>query len=338
MAFAPDGRLFYNEQYTGDVRIVTPDGELQEEPFLDVEIFPQWEWGLIGLALDPEFETNHYVYISSMEPVTISEETNIAKPMVMRFTDLDGRGVDPKIIIGDLPESDPEHPFFSGIGNIGFGPDGYLYISVGDYELMDVAQDLSVPQGKILRVRPEDGSAALDNPFVREPGADPRIFAYGFDEVFNFAFHPRTGEMYATDSGAATCDELNVIKEGENYGWPLHHEFRFSDCSGGQVTQPIHFFALEGKVPLEGVVAPIGLEFVSGDVYPLIGDSLLVCERKTHILRRLVLGGDDLDQVVEDDVVVEDCGLDIAISADGTIYYGNETEIRRLVPVEQVEE
>ena len=97
MAFAPDGRLFYNEQYSGNVRIVTPDGELQEEPFLQVEIFPQWEWGLIGLALDPEFEANHYVYVFFMEPVTQTEETSIAKPVVMRFTDLDGRGSTPEL-------------------------------------------------------------------------------------------------------------------------------------------------------------------------------------------------------------------------------------------------
>lgn len=82
------------------------------------------------------------------------------------------------------------------------------------------------------------------------------------------------------------------------------------------------------------MVIVAGKEFVSGDVYPLLGDSLLVCESGTNLLRRLVLSGTDLDQVVEDDVVIGDCQFDIAISPDGIVYYANEEEIRRLVPVE----
>ena len=83
----------------------------------------------------------------------------------------------------------------------------------------------------------------------------------------------------------------------------------------------------------DAIVDPRGLEFLSGSAYPLLSaDSLLVCERETQLLRRLVLDGANLDQVIEDDVVVDDCGLDIAISPEGIIYYSTEKEIRRLVP------
>ena len=339
MAFAPDERLFYTEHSTGNVRIVTPDGSLQEEPFAQVDVSAKFDWGLNGIALDPEFETNHYVYVSFTEPATTEAErlagVRIARPVVTRFTDVDGRGVDPEVIVGDLPETDPERGAFSAIGNIGFGPDGFLYIGMGDYDLFDPAQDLSVAQGKILRVDKEDGSAAPDNPFVDEAGADPRIFAYGFRKAFNFDFHPETGQMYATDHSGVTCDELNLIQAGANYGWPLAQEFRFGDCLEGQVTPPIYSFAPEGSMPMEpeAIVDPRGMRFLSGSAYPLLsGDSLLVCELRTQLLRRLVLGGANLDQVVEDDIVVDDCGLDIAISPDGIIYYSTEKEIRRLVP------
>ena len=324
--------MFYNEQYTGNVRVIGSDGTVQEEPFAHVDVLPKFDWGLNGLALDPDFEDNHYVYVSFMEPGS-TEGARIARPLVMRFTDSNGRGVAPKIIVNDLPETDPEHPHFSAIGSIGFSSDGYLYISLGDYDLFDVAQDLSVPQGKILRVDREDGSPAPGNPFINRPNADPRIFAYGFRKVFDFAFHPTAGQMYATDHGSTTCNELNLVEEGLNYGWPRSHEFRFADCSGGQVTQPIHFFAPEGQEPVEhlAIVDPMGLAFLSKSAYPLLTEtSLLVCERKTQFMRRLVLGG--ADQVVEDDVVVKDCTLDIAVSPDGTIYYSNEKEIRRLAP------
>jgi glucose/arabinose dehydrogenase len=334
MAFAPDGRLFYNEQYTGNVRVIAADGTLQDEPFAQVEIFPKFEWGLIGLALDPDFDQNGYVYVSYMETVSTQGE-GVARPVVMRFTDSNGRGVSATTIVDDLPDTDPDNPHFSAVGSIDFGPDGFLYISIGDYDLFDVAQDLSVPQGKILRVNSDDGSPPPDNPFIDDLDADPRIFAYGFRKAFSFAFHPQSGEMYATDLSGVTCEELNLVTEGQNYGWPLTHEFRFADCLEGQTTAPIHFFAPEGQEPVEhlAIVTPIGLTFLTGSAYPLLTDnSLLVCERKTNLMRRLVLDGAENDRVVEDDVVVEDCTLDIAISPDGTIYYSNEREIRRLNP------
>ncbi len=92
-----------------------------------------------------------------------------------------------------------------------------------------IAQDLSTPLGKMLRVNKENGEAPPDNPLFDHAGADPRIFAYGFSGAFNFAFHPRTGQIYGVD-GSATCEELNVIEAGGNYDWP---DFApFGSCGG----------------------------------------------------------------------------------------------------------
>jgi glucose/arabinose dehydrogenase len=198
------------------------------------------------------------------------------------------------------------------------------------------AQDLSTPLGKMLRVNKQTGAAAPDNPFVDQPDADPRIFAYGFSRPFNFAFHPQSGQIYGTDN-TASCEELNLIQPGGNYGWPDVGEFPWPDCTAGEQIEGIHFFTLEGKKPGDflSVVGVTALQFASGDVYPLMGDSLLVCESETNYMRRLLLSGTDLDQVTDDDVVVKDCDMDIAISPDGIVYYSNEGEIRRLVPISE---
>ncbi len=337
MAFAPDGRLFYVEQFTGNIRVVTAAGELLEQPFAQVELALFLEWGLTGIAVDPDFEENEYVYAFLTE--TVDPDTPIGTPVVIRFTDRNNQGVDPEVIVDDLPESLPAAPGFNANGNIHFGPDGFLYVSLGDYDTPALVQELSAPVGALLRVSKEDGSPPDDNPFADDPDADPRIFAYGFREPFDFAFHPETGQVNGSDNTTVSCEELNLIEAGSNYGWPDVGEFPWPDCHAGDQVDAIHFFALEGMEPGEflAFVEVSGLEFVSADVYPLLSDALLVCESLTGLMRRLVLTGSDFDQVAADEegvdnIVVEDCDRDIATSPDGIIYYSNETEIRRLVP------
>jgi glucose/arabinose dehydrogenase len=337
MAFALDGRLFYAEQFTGNIRVVTAEGELLEEPFAHVDVALYLEWGLTGLAVDPDFETNSYVYAFLTEPV--EPDPPIGRPVVVRFTDRNNKGVDPKVIVDDLPESLPAAPGFNANGNIHFGPDGFLYVSLGDYDTPTLVQDLSSPEGAILRVSKEDGSPPDDNPFADDPDADPRIFAYGFREPFDFAIHPETGEIYGSDNTPVSCEELNLIEAGSNYGWPDVGEFPFTDCRAGDQVQAIHFFAKEEMEPgaFLSFVVISGLEFASADVYSLLGNALLVCESETSLMRRLVLTGSNFDQVAPDEegvdnVVVKNCKMDVTTSPDGTVYYSNETEIRRLVP------
>ena len=317
LAFAPDGRLLYNERYTDNVRIVTPDGQLLEEPFVHVEVDASPPWGLVGIALDPEFESNHYVYLQYFETVGRPED-RVAKPVVVRFTDVNNHGIDAKVLVEDLPEAflDEGYPASA----IGVGPDGRLYITVGDSHLTDFSQDLSSTRGKILRVSKEDGSAPPDNPFSSQFDADPRVFAYGFLHAYDFTFHAQTGEMYASEIGIYfCCDELNIVRAGGNYSRP---EIGLEQSG----VMPFYFF------PDQASVGPAGIQFVSGDAYPALGDSLLVCQAANSFMRRLVLSGPNHDQVESDaDIIADDCNLDIATSPDGVIYYANNTEIRRLV-------
>ncbi len=306
MQFAPDGRLFYAQQFTGDIRIIKADGSPQAEPFAHVEPALYLQWGLTGLALDPNFEQNRYVYAYYTQLVSQQEETvtqasdstaspstvvrTIAQPIVIRFP----------------------------------------------------SQDLSTPIGKLLRVNKEDGSPAPGNPFIGQEGADPRVFARGFREGFDFAFHPQTGTLYGTDNTPVDCEELNMIKPGANYGWPNVGEFPFAECGAGGQEQAIHYFAREGKQPGDflSFVEVSALAFVSAAKYPTLGDSLLVCQLASATangpaqqrMRHVVLSGAAFDQVTTDDTVVKDCRLSLAVSPDGTVYYSNDKEIKRLVP------
>lgn len=337
LAFAPDGRLFYAEHWTGTIRVISAEGQLLPEPFAVISNSASaLSWGFTGLAIDPDFASNHYVYAYYTEIIDAGPPPK-GRPTVIRFTDVGDTGVEPVLIVGDLPEANSDSPFNAN-GSLHFGPDGLLYLTLGDNDMARVngplgepmPQDLGTAIGKMLRIQ-KDGAPPPDNPFLDRPDADPRIFAYGFRGNFNFAFHAATGKMFGTDNLGATCDKLNIVEKGANYAWPQALESSF-DCSAVERT-PIHFFAREGQKPgdFQSTVGIAGMEFVSGSVYPTLGDSLLVCESQTGLLRRLLLNA-ALDAVTEDDVVAEDCGLDITVSPDGIAYYSNSIEIRRLVP------
>jgi glucose/arabinose dehydrogenase len=341
MEFAPDGRLFYVEHWTGNIRIVSAEGELLEEPFAHVDVPLSVALGLTGLALDPDFETNGYVYILYSQLLSEGPPAE-SKPALARFTDEDNTGTEMTVLIDDLPEVNPERSFNVN-GTLHFGPDGFLYFTLGDYDQAQeigpngqpLPQDLGSPVGKMLRVNKEDGSASADNPFVGDPSADPRIYAYGFRGAFNFVFHPETGVLYGSDNSGSICEEINIIEPGGNYGWTQATETPFSDCPTLPGTPAIHFPRAEPGLSPESLGSSVGvsgMEFISGDDYPALGDSLVFCESGTERLRRVVLAPPSFDRVTADDVISLDCWLDVTVGPDGLVYYANLTEIRRLTP------
>ncbi len=345
IAFAPDGRLFFGEQYTGAIRVVQADGQLQAEPFAQLEVATTAapDWGLTGLAVDPDFEQNHFVYAFYTE-VTENEQTG--QPVIVRFREESGRGQDVTVVSRDFPETSPDHAGFNANGRAHFGPDGFLYVSLGDYDVFGTepnrVRGLAEPLGKLLRIDAETGTAAAGNPFPSDPGADPRTFAYGFREPFPFTFQPDTGKIYATDNTPVSCEELNIIEAGGDYSWPVG-EFPFGDCGVGGQKQGIYYFARKDMKATDflSFVEIAGLAFAQGSVYESLGDSLFVCETvradatSKGELRRLVLSGPELDQVSSEDLITTGCKGDLAVSPAGIIYYASDTEIRRLVPGKQ---
>jgi glucose/arabinose dehydrogenase len=263
--------------------------------------------------------------------------------VLVRFTDVNGRGDDETVISDEFPVTSKDHAGYNAQGNIHFGPDGMLYMSLGDYDDTARVQDLSTPVGKLLRIDPQTGDAAAGNPFAGDPEADARIYAYGFRDPFDFTFDPETDAIFGTDNTTVTCEELNIIQEGENYGWPDVGEFPYADCSAGGQTQAIYHFAREGKEPGQFIsfVEVSGLTFVPGTRYPALGDSLFVCESQKSavdnevtagVLRRVVLAAPSFNSVSASDLITKDCKGDVETAPDGTLYYTNATEIRRLIP------
>jgi glucose/arabinose dehydrogenase len=342
LTFAPDGRLFFAEKYTGRIRVVDASGVLVEQPFAEIPVatwlsYQNTDWGLTGLALDPAFDSNHYVYVFYTEVIEPSDTQPIARPVLVRYTDQNNVGTEPTPIIDDFPETRLNHQGFKVNGALRFGPDGALYASVGDFDWnkegpngIGAGQDLSFPGGKILRID-NSGGALPDNPFSADASADARVFAYGLSQEVPLAIHPETGGLYATD-GTDSCEELDIVVAGANYGWPDVGEFPYGDCYFGDQVDPIFLFAKEGTTPGQFQSNPIvsGLAFLPAGHYPSIGGGLLVCESGTGLLRRLVLGGANFEQVTANDPVVGDCERDVAVAPDGTIYYSNKTDIKRL--------
>ncbi|MCH8010081.1 MAG: PQQ-dependent sugar dehydrogenase [Chloroflexi bacterium] len=300
--------------------------------FASVDVFQRSECGLLGIAIDPEFETNHYVYIYVTQPV--AGDASVAKPRVIRFTDVDGTGTEPTVIVGDLPLTNPKTCAHVG-GNLHFGPDGYLYLSIGNNERNEeaVAADLSSPLGKILRLNKEDGSAAPRNPFEGDPSADPRVYAYGLRNSFDFAFHPVTGEIYAPDNGPGNCDELNLIKAGGDYGVPGSlPRANTESCLGLGGIDPIHLFTRVGMRAEEfgSNMAPAGVAYLEGNVYPTLADGLLVCLFNPDILQLVELAPPNFDSV-QRTVDIADCELNVEVW-EGKIYYSRSNGIYVLPP------
>ncbi len=226
MAFAPDGRLFVAEQ-EGILHMVK-SGELLRTPFLDISsrVDPAGERGLLGVAFDPNFSANNYVYVYYTQD---APGTTPSHNRVVRFTANGDRALlsSERLILRLNNLSDREN--HNG-GALNFGEDGKLYVAVGENAEPDNAQSLDNLLGKMLRIN-KDGTVPTDNPYytnARVDGKNKAIWALGLRNPYSFAVQPGTGRIHINDVGAQTWEEINRGLKGANYGWP-HYEGRESD-------------------------------------------------------------------------------------------------------------
>ncbi len=212
MELAPDGRLFIAEQ-GGTLRVVK-NGALLPTPFVSLSVSSQGERGLLGVAFDPNFTTNHFVYVY----YTVS--TSPIHNRISRFTaNGDVAAPGSEFVLMDLDNLNATN--HNG-GGIHFGPDGKLYVGVGENAFGPNAQTLSNHLGKMLRIN-SDGSIPTDNPFYNQAtGANRAIWALGLRNPYTFAFQPGTGRLFINDVGNNTWEEIDDGKVGGNYGWPQH--------------------------------------------------------------------------------------------------------------------
>lgn len=213
LEFAPDGRLFLAER-EGRIRVVSPGGQLDATPwhtFAGMQV--RLEDGLLGLTLHPQFATQPWVYAF----YTVQKGEQYVN-RVSRFREVNGRAGEEQVLIDDLPS----FRIHNG-GRLRFGPDGMLYVTVGEISEPTRAQDLANMGGKILRVTPE-GAVPADNPFPGSP-----VWAYGMRNTHGLAFRQSDGALFAADNGPTgewgplqirALDELNIIQKGGNHGWP----------------------------------------------------------------------------------------------------------------------
>ena len=257
-AFAFKGaQIFVTEKASGQVRVVRPDGSLRPSPLLTVSVSSQSERGLLGIALDPDFGNNKFIYIYYTTGPGALGYTGSPKNRVSRFTFMSGTGTatDETIVVDNIPSDAGNH---NG-GDIQFGFDGALYVGVGDGgQFHSDAQGLSTLRGKLLRVH-GDGTSPSDNPYRNEvgarrcgrpsgppPGTGPckEIFAYGFRNPFRFSMRQANSSVIVADVGEGTWEELDTLLIGRNYGWNSVEGPCFlssPNCTPGTISYPAQF-------------------------------------------------------------------------------------------------
>jgi glucose/arabinose dehydrogenase len=251
LVFTPDGRMLISER-GGAIWVVQPGAtHVDPVPFLQLpSVSTDNERGLLGIALDPSFSSNGYVYVFYTH--------GSLRNRVSRFT-ATGNSASPSselVVWQNSVDSDIWHQG----GDLHFGPDGDLYISVGDHLRADEAQALDSYNGKILRVA-RDGSVPTDNPFYdgAGPNADA-IWARGLRNPFRFTIDPATGRLIIADVGQDTTEEVDVGARGANYGWPLCE----GSCSRTGMTNPVYSYMHDGHdASITGGFVYRGTQFLS---------------------------------------------------------------------------
>lgn len=205
IAIAPDQRLFITER-PGSVRVIS-GGKLSPEPVISfpAPFISEGEGGLLGIAVDPQFAQNRYLYVYHTY-----REGDKTYNRVLRLREQNNKAQIDKVLIDRIP-GDVIH---NG-GRIKIGLDGYLYITTGDAGERGRAQDLSSLAGKILRIT-TDGQIPADNPFPASP-----VYSYGHRNPQGLAWSQDGRTLYSSEHGESAHDEINVIAPGANYGWPL---------------------------------------------------------------------------------------------------------------------
>lgn len=272
--------------------------------------------GLMDVELHPNYTTNGWVYISF---VSTEGEGRGGNTSIMRFKIKDNKAVNQEILYKANPNSKRGQHFGS---RIIFDKDNYLYFSIGDRGNRDInPQNLERDCGKIYRLH-DDGRIPKDNPFVNKRHAKKAIFSYGHRNPQGMVIHPKTNEIWTHEHGPKGGDEINIIKAGENYGWPIvSHGVNYSGTKFTNLTEkegmtpPIHHWTPS--------IAPSGMSFLSSNIYPNWNNNLFVGSLKFQYLNRIELHG---NKVVKEEKLLEGLGRvrSIEEGPDGYLYIGIE--------------
>ncbi len=299
-SIAPDGRIFILER-TGNVKIFKND-QLLTTPFTVLPSEGSGDRGLIGVAFDPNYASNYYVYF-------YYTGTDLRNHLV-RFDASSDVGQNGPIEL--YKTTQPSQLLHVG-GTIAFGGDGKLYLSIGDNGYSANSQDLSNPFGKVLRLN-KDGTIPTDNPFYGQSGKLPEIWAYGFRNPFRFTFDSATQRLFLGDVGSDTTEEVNLVIKGGNYGWPNEEGPCPSTCP---YLNPIYSYPHNG-----GSRAVVAGAVYRGSMFPAeYTGNLFIGDYAAGFIKRLILDGNgNVTSVVDFDPLAGSV-VDMEVANDGSLYY-----------------
>lgn len=327
VAFLPDGRMLVTER-AGRLRWVGPDFRLAPQPIEGLpEIVERGQGGLFDVVLHPQYAQNGWIYWAYNAPGPGGWGTALARGKLQgqRMTEV-------QVLFSMQPKTRSSQHFG---GRIVFDKAGMLYLTLGDRGDKDRAQKLDDHAGSVIRLH-DDGRVPADNPFTQRAGALPEKWTLGNRNMQGAALHPQTGELWTHEHGPQGGDEVNVMRSGLNYGWPvitygvnygLGTRIGEGQSKPGMV-QPLHVW-----VPS---IAPSGMAFVSGSQFPQWQGDLLVGALRGQMLVRLVLDGEKV--LREERLLQGRVGRirDVRMGPDDFIYLlsdGPDGALMRLEPV-----
>jgi aldose sugar dehydrogenase len=331
IAFLPNGALLITEK-EGRLRVFE-NGRLSA-PLAGVPaVDPAGQGGLLGLAVDPDYARNGFVYLAFSEPQPDgTNNTALARGRLVSSTAAPPRLEDTRIIWRQTPS-------IASRGHLGarvvFARDGTLFVTTGDRQINPSrpnAQKLDTTIGKVVRLT-RDGAPAPGNPFAGRADARPEVFSLGHRNIQSAALNPRTGELWEVEHGTRGGDELNIVRAGRNYGWPdVAYGIEYQGARiGAGITQkpgteqPIYYW--------DPVIAPSGMAFYEGDAFPAWKGSLFVGGLNQKRVSRLVLNG---DRVVGEEWLFRELGeeiRDVVAGPDGALYLATDGETGRVIRI-----
>jgi glucose/arabinose dehydrogenase len=326
LAFLPDGSQLVTER-SGRLRLIE-NGELQSDPVSGVpDLVVAGQGGLLDVVLHPDFADNRTLFLSYAHRNNSGMTTRFAR------AEFDGEQLtDVEVIFEALPRSSTSRHF---AGRMEFDTEGHLYVSVGDRGEKERAQKTDDDAGGVHRIT-VDGEPAPGNPFLNDGSVNDTFFTYGNRNIQGMTRHPDTGEIWTHEHGPRGGDEVNVIQGGNDYGWPkvtygiAYSGFPITDkTTMDGVTDPLHYW--------DPSIAPSGMAFYTGDLFPDWRGDLFVGALKLQKLVRLRFDGHEL---VEEEDLLLNLGeriRDVRMGPDGALWLLTDAgngKVFRVVPAD----
>lgn len=328
MAFLPDGRAVVTEK-GGKLYVIGKDQHTPNAVAGFPAVDTASQAGLFDVVPHPDFANNGWIYFAYSHPQTNAAGKAVSLTRIIRGKLKEGALVEQQTIFEGPVEV---YPAAGGVhfgGRIAFDRAGFLFFTVGERGTMANAQNLAVPMGKVHRVF-DDGRVPDDNPFAKQSGVDRTIWSYGHRNPQGLAVHPVTGAVYDVEHGPRGGDEINLVRPGRNYGWPLityGMDYDGSPISGETakegLEQPIHYWLPS--------IAPCGANFYTGELFPKWKNNLFVASLAAQELHRVEIDG---DKIGADEILFKGLGRirHVIAGPDGALYVLLPDRIGRIAP------